>query len=132
LLQNRGLSRSRRAAAADNFTTPPPPPKNACRRADTAAADILFGAPPKSCLDFVFYVNCSSTADLSQLVVILSFCTCCVQGWQVFEISNGLWKKPVFSMEKTVPAKIVFAGRKKPPGKNPAKLVLQTCVRWKK
>jgi hypothetical protein len=36
------------------------------------------------------------------------------QGWQVFA---GLWKKPVFSMEKTVPAKIVFDGRKKPPGK---------------
>jgi hypothetical protein len=33
-------------------------------------------------------------------------------------------------MEKTVPAKIVFAGRKKPPG--PAKLVLQTFARWKK
>jgi hypothetical protein len=68
----RGLSRSRRAAAAENFTTPPPP-KNACRRADAAAADILFGAPPKRCLDFVFYVHCSSTADLSQQVVILSF-----------------------------------------------------------
>jgi hypothetical protein len=33
---------------------------------------------------------------------------------------------------KTVPAKMVFAGRKKPPGKNPAKLVLQTFARWKK
>jgi hypothetical protein len=32
------------------------------------------------------------------------------QGWQVFASS---WKKPFFSMEKTVPAKIVFAGRKK-------------------
>jgi hypothetical protein len=35
------------------------------------------------------------------------------QGWQVFA---GLWKKPVFSMEKTVPAKIV----------------LQTFATWKK
>jgi hypothetical protein len=51
------------------------------------------------------------------------------QGWQVFA---GSWKKPVFSMEKTVPAKIVFAGWKKPPGKNPAKLGLQTFTRWKK
>jgi hypothetical protein len=29
-------------------------------------------------------------------------------------------KTGFFSMEKTVSAKIVFAGRKKPPGKNPA------------
>jgi hypothetical protein len=42
-------------------------------RVRAAAADILFGAPPKRCLDFVFYVHCSSTADLSQQVVILSF-----------------------------------------------------------
>jgi hypothetical protein len=35
-------------------------------------------------------------------------------------------------MEKTVPAKIVFAGWKKPPGKNQAKLALQTFTRWKK
>jgi hypothetical protein len=41
-------------------------------------------------------------------------------------------KKRFFSMEKTVPAKIVFAGWKKPPGKNPAKLALQTFTRWKK
>jgi hypothetical protein len=72
----RGLSRSRRAAAAENFTTLPPP-KNASRRA-AAAADILFGAAEAllSCalFDFVFYVHCSSTADLSQQVVILSFC----------------------------------------------------------
>jgi hypothetical protein len=33
------------------------------------------------------------------------------------------WKKP--SRQK------YFAGRKKPPGKNPAKLVLQTFARWK-
>jgi hypothetical protein len=51
------------------------------------------------------------------------------QGWQVFA---GSWKKTGFSMEKTVPAKIVFAGWKKPPGKNPAKLALQTFTRWKK
>jgi hypothetical protein len=63
----RGLSRSRRAAAAENFITPPPP-KNACRRADAAEALL-------SCalFDFVFYVHCSSVADLSQQVVILSF-----------------------------------------------------------
>jgi hypothetical protein len=35
-------------------------------------------------------------------------------------------------VEKTVPAKIVFAGWKKPPGKNQAKLALQTFTRWKK
>jgi hypothetical protein len=40
--------------------------------------------------------------------------------------------KSVFSMEKTVPAKIVFAGWFFPPGKNPAKLALQTFSRWKK
>jgi hypothetical protein len=51
-----------------------------------------------------------------------------IQGWQVFPSS---WKKPVFSMEKTVPAKIVFAGLKKPPGKNPATLALQTFTKWK-
>jgi hypothetical protein len=51
------------------------------------------------------------------------------QGWQVFASS---WKKPGFSMEKTVPAKIVFAGWFFPPGKNPAKLALQTFTRWKK
>jgi hypothetical protein len=38
-------------------------------------------------------------------------------------------EKTVYSMEKTVPAKIVFAGWKKPPGKNPAKLALQTFIR---
>jgi len=32
-----------------------------------------------------------------------------IQGWQVFA---RRWKKPVFSMEKTGPAKIVFAGKK--------------------
>jgi hypothetical protein len=41
-------------------------------------------------------------------------------------------EKTGFSMEKTVLAEIVFAGRKKPPGKNPAKLVLQVFARWKK
>jgi hypothetical protein len=52
----RGLSRSRRAAA-ENFITPPPP-KNACRRADADAADILFGAPPKRCCHVHFSISC--------------------------------------------------------------------------
>jgi hypothetical protein len=38
--------------------------------------------------------------------------------------SRFVEKNRFFSMEKTVPAKIVFAGRKKPPGQNPAKLAL--------
>jgi hypothetical protein len=66
---------------------------------------------------------------LTELVLTILTEKAYSQGWQVFA---SLWKKPVFSMEKTVPAKIVFAGRKKPPGKNPAKLVLQTFARWKK
>jgi len=33
----------------------------------------------------------------------------CKQGWQVFA---RRWKKPFFSMAKTGPAKIVFAGKK--------------------
>jgi hypothetical protein len=36
-------------------------------------------------------------------------------------------EKPVFSMEKTVPAKIVFAGRK-----NPGKISFANFAKWKK
>jgi hypothetical protein len=61
-----GLSRSRRAVAAKNFTTPPPP-KNACRRAD-AAADILFGAPPKRCCHVHFSISCFTSIAVVLLI----------------------------------------------------------------
>ena len=43
-----------------------------------------------------------------QFTFYLSLSKDSIQGWQVFA---GWWKKPVFTMVKTVLAKIVFAGK---------------------